>query len=253
MPRYLIVNADDFGLSPGVNRGIIECAESGILTSASLMVRWPAAAEAAAYAKQNRNISIGLHVDLGEWVLRNGEWEPLYHVVDTEDAKSVETEIIRQFATFRRLLDRDPSHLDSHQHVHRNEPARSIMLKLAHELGIPVRECDPRIRYCGDFYGQGAEGEHLPDAITVANLQQILISLPAGVTELGCHPGYDDGLQTPYRFERAEEVRVLCNPAIQVYLKPVQIELNSFDTLPQSLREPTLFPVAHPRKVGNTG
>src|ERR1051326_8120971 len=118
MSRHLIVNADDFGLSPGVNRGIIECADRGILTSASLMVRWPAAIEAAAYASQNLNISIGLHIDLGEWVLRNGEWEPLYHVVDTEDKQAVEAEITHQLAQFRRLVGRDPSHLDSHQHVH---------------------------------------------------------------------------------------------------------------------------------------
>src|SRR6266567_8340349 len=117
MPRYLIINADDFGLSAGVNRGIIECAERGVLTSASLMVRWPAAAEAAAYRNQDRNISVGLHVDLGEWVLRNGEWELLYKVVDTDDSKAVETEIIHQLSEFRRLVGRNPSHLDSHQHV----------------------------------------------------------------------------------------------------------------------------------------
>lgn len=46
--RHLVVNADDFGLSPGVNRGVIEAHEAGIVTSASLMVRWPGAAEAAA-------------------------------------------------------------------------------------------------------------------------------------------------------------------------------------------------------------
>lgn len=229
MSRSLIVNADDFGLSRGVNRGIIECAELGILTSASLMVRWPAAVEAAAYAQQNRNISIGLHVDLGEWVLRNGEWELLYKVVDAQDAKAVENEINHQVAEFRRLVGRNPSHLDSHQHVHRQDPARSIMLKLAQEMQVPLRECDPRIRYCGDFYGQGAEGEHLPDAITVANLEQILNSLPEGVTELGCHPGYNDGLQTAYRHERADEVRVLCDPSIRDHLIAAAISLRSFN------------------------
>jgi predicted glycoside hydrolase/deacetylase ChbG (UPF0249 family) len=231
MPRCLIVNADDFGLSAGVNRGIIECAERGILTSASLMIRWPAAAEAAAYARQNRNISLGLHVDLGEWVLRNGEWELLYKVVDAEDGKAVESEVIRQFAKFRQLVRRDPSHLDSHQHIHRNEPAHSIMLKLARDLGVPLREHDSHIRYCGDFYGQGAEGEHLPGAISVTNLKHILDSLPEGVTELGCHPGYDDGLQTPYRAERSEEVRVLCDPAIRAHLNSLQITLSSFDAI----------------------
>ena len=49
--RHLIVNADDYGLTSGINRGIAEAHENGILTSASLMVRYPAAAEAAAYAK----------------------------------------------------------------------------------------------------------------------------------------------------------------------------------------------------------
>jgi len=40
--RFLIVNADDFGQSPGINRGIIKAHADGIVTSVSLMVRWPA-------------------------------------------------------------------------------------------------------------------------------------------------------------------------------------------------------------------
>jgi chitin disaccharide deacetylase len=228
MSRFLIVNADDFGLSAGINRGIIECANRGILNSASLMVRWPAAAEAAGYSNENRKISVGLHVDLGEWVLRNGEWELLYKVVDSQDKRAVETEIIHQLTEFRHLVGRDPSHLDSHQHVHRHEPARSVMLKLARRLRIPLRECDPRVRYCGDFYGQDAHGEHISGAISVANLKKILTTLPDGITELGCHPGYGKDLQTPYRVERARELRVLCNPVIHKFLKSLRIELRSF-------------------------
>ena len=49
--RRLIVNADDFGQSAGINEGIIRCHERGIVTSASLMVRWPHAAAAAEYAR----------------------------------------------------------------------------------------------------------------------------------------------------------------------------------------------------------
>ena len=49
--RLLIVNADDFGQTAGVNRGVIEAHDRGIVTSASLMVRWPAAAEAASFAR----------------------------------------------------------------------------------------------------------------------------------------------------------------------------------------------------------
>jgi chitin disaccharide deacetylase len=236
MRRYLVVNADDFGLSQGVNRGILEAVEKGIVTSASLMVRQPAAAEAGEYARrlhQGRSgpISVGLHLDLGEWIYR-GEWVPLYSVVDRNDTAAVEAEIASQLEKFRALAGRHPTHLDSHQHVHRNEPVRSIMIRLARELEIPLRELSPGIHYCGDFYGQGGEGESFPELLTVANLENIMRSLEPGTTELGCHPGYDDGLATMYRAERASEVKVLCDPSIPELLKELGIELRSFATLP---------------------
>lgn len=228
MKRYLIVNADDFGLSPGVNRGVIECAEKGILTSASLMVRWPAAAEAAEYARKNPAISVGLHVDLGEWVCRNGEWELLYKVVDTENAKAVAEEIHRQLEEFKRLVGRNPSHLDSHQHIHRTEPSRSVMLKLAAEMNIPLRGATPRLSYCGDFYGQGADGESYPELLTVENFKKILTSLEAAITEIGCHPGYGDDLESPYCKERNQEIRVLCHPDTRANIESSGFELINF-------------------------
>ena len=94
--RYLIVNADDFGLSAGVNRGIIRAHEQGILTSASLMVYWPAAPEAAEYALKHPGLSIGLHVDLAEWVYRDYQWVPRYEIVPTDDERAVAQETARQ-------------------------------------------------------------------------------------------------------------------------------------------------------------
>ena len=141
--RYLIVNADDFGLSAGVNRGIIRAHEEGILTSASLMVRYPAAAEAAHYALQHPRLSVGLHLDLAEWVYRNDEWVARYEVVPPDDEKAVAGEVTRQLEAFRRLLGRDPSHIDSHQHVHRNEPARSVVSQVAQRLAVPLRSVSP--------------------------------------------------------------------------------------------------------------
>ncbi len=228
MPRHLIVNADDFGLCRGVNRGIIEAVERGIVTSASLMVRQPAAAEAAAYARLNRNISIGLHLDLGEWVYQNGDWVPLYEVVPIADADAVKVEIDRQVARFRELTSRNPSHLDSHQHAHRKVPVREIALETAQKLSVPLRECDPLIRHCGKFYGQAGDGTPLPDNISVAGLKKILETLPEGVNELGCHPGYAEGLGSPYIREREIEVHTLCDPVIRMVLRALQIELRTF-------------------------
>ncbi len=70
--RRLIVNADDFGHSAAVNAGVVEAHERGLVTSASLMVRRPAAAAAAAYARSRPELGLGLHVELGEWVYADG-------------------------------------------------------------------------------------------------------------------------------------------------------------------------------------
>jgi predicted glycoside hydrolase/deacetylase ChbG (UPF0249 family) len=229
--RYLIVNADDFGLSPGVNWGVIEARERGIVTSASLMVRWPAAAEAAAYAREHPEFGLGLHLDLGEWAYKGGTWTPVYEVVPTDDATAVKEEAARQLAAFRRLVGRDPTHLDSHQHVHRRDLARLALLGISRQLAIPLRHHAPKIRYCGAFSGQTGEGRPLTEAISVDTLIGILTALPPGVTELACHPGLDDKLRSAYRRERAEEVTVLCDPRVRVTVIAGGIELLSFGDL----------------------
>ncbi len=231
--RRLIVNADDFGQSPGVNRGIITAHEQGIVTSASLMVRWPAAADAALYARDHPGLSVGLHLDLGEWIYRDGNWACLYQVVPLNDAAAVREVVQAQVKTFIDLLGRDPTHLDSHQHVHRDEPLRSIVMEFSRQIGVPVRHFHDRIRYCGMFYGQTGKGEPFPVGISVDNLLATLESLEPGITELGCHPGVGDDVESMYCHERADEVNTLCNPRVCRALADNQIELCAFHSLPK--------------------
>jgi chitin disaccharide deacetylase len=230
--RCLIVNADDFGQHPSVNLGVIEAHERGIVTSASLMVRWPAAVEAAVYSREHSSLSLGLHVDLGEWAYRGEHWVSLYQVVPLDDATAVAEEVSRQSMMFRRLVGKDPTHLDSHQHVHLREPLRTVLTAVACELGVPLRHCSAGIHYRGDFYGQTADGRPTPDAISVGALINILETLPPGCTELGCHPGDGNGLDTMYCRERAEEVKVLCDPQVRTFIVAKGIELCSFLNLP---------------------
>jgi predicted glycoside hydrolase/deacetylase ChbG (UPF0249 family) len=224
--RLLIVNADDLGLSAAVNAGIAAAHERGIVTSASMMVRQGGAAAAADYASARPALAVGLHIDLGQWDYENGEWMVAYERCAPDDEAAIETECRAQLEIFRRLLDRDPTHLDSHQHTHMSEPVAAVAMRLAAELGVPLRARG--IAYEGGFYGQTGKGEPVPGGIGVESLIQIVAALPAGWTELGCHPGLGMGDESSYGHEREEEVRTLCDPRVREAIGRERVELRSF-------------------------
>jgi predicted glycoside hydrolase/deacetylase ChbG (UPF0249 family) len=231
--RLLIVNADDFGLHPIVNRGVVAGHERGIITSASLMVRQPAAEAAAGAARQRPGLGVGLHVDLEEHEYRDGEWRPTYRVVATDDAGAIAEEVARQVEAFRRLMGRDPTHLDSHQHVHRDAPVREVLTELARGLGVPLRHFDARVKYCGFFYGQSATGSPCHEYISTESLIRVIEGLPDGVTELACHPadfeGEDAGeFRATYGAERGIELRALCDPWVARAVRAAGITLGTF-------------------------
>jgi chitin disaccharide deacetylase len=226
--RRLIVNADDFGRSYGINRGVFAAHERGIVTSASLMVRWPAARDSVLYARRAPELGLGLHVDLAEWAYAAREWRPVYEVVDLRDDEAVRAEVWRQVERFDALYGAYPSHLDSHQHVHRSEPVRSTMLEVAAELGVVLRGEDRGVAYCGDFHGQNGRGERIHEAITNEALVEIVTALGPGTTELACHPGLGDESGSVYSDERDAEVAVLCDPAVRIAIEACDVSLMSF-------------------------
>lgn len=227
-PRRLIVNADDFGQTPGINRGTIACHQRGVVSSASLMVRWPAAAEASELARRNPAMSVGLHIDLCEWNQTGGEWQPLYEVVPPDDEAKVREEILRQFEVFEQLMGQTPTHVDSHQHVHREGAAHRVAKEMASRLGVPLRQFHPRIRYDGGFYGQGRNAQSCPEWISVDALIRLIETLPDGITEFGCHPGLGRDVDSMYRDERELEVATLCDPRVREALDANGVVLVSF-------------------------
>ena len=228
--RALVVNADDFGRSAAINTGVVQAHVHGIVTSASLMVRHPAAVEAVAAARDHPQLGLGLHLDLTEWEQTAGEWRAKYTVVDTDDRLAVAREVEHQLELFRCLVGTEPTHLDSHQHVHREEPVRSVAIETATALGIPLRE-QGAIRYCGAFYGQDRHGNPLRDAITAGALERLIRPLPAGVTEIGCHPATVAEPFTSYSLERPLELQALCDPGVACAIRESGIELCCFRQL----------------------
>src|SRR5262245_18070300 len=109
--RFLVVNADDFGMSAAVNSGVRKGHERGVVTSASLMVDRDAAPEASVYARAHPRLGVGLHFDLVGWEYRNGEWRCLYHRAALDDPGEVDAELDRQLARFEELVGRPPTHI----------------------------------------------------------------------------------------------------------------------------------------------
>jgi chitin disaccharide deacetylase len=224
--RFLVVNADDLGLSSAVNEGIFRAHAEGVVTSASLMVRQDAAPTAAEAAASHPELAIGLHIDLGEWIYERGEWTQAYLHCDTDDREAVEAECRAQLERFRALLGRDPTHLDSHQHVHESEPVAAVAESLAAELTVPLR--NRAIPYEGGFYGQSGKGEAFPEGISPERLATLIRELPPGWTEVGCHPAARPVPTSSYDAERQVELRTLCDPSIREALNVTNVKLCSF-------------------------
>lgn len=226
----LIVNADDFGYSRGINRGVAEAFDRGIVTSTSLMVDAPQAAEAAALARARPGLSLGLHVNF------TNEEERL---VEFTDPAACRADLLRQVARFEALVGGPPSHLDSHQHVHRGHTPLPIFREVAARLGVHLRD-EPPVIYKGGFYGQWQHGVSEPDKIGVPFLARMLRQeLTGGAYELCVHPGYhDEAARFVYHRDRELELATLTDPSIRALVDELGIRLVGWRELQGVAPEP---------------
>lgn len=227
--RLLVVNADDFGYSRGISRGIVEAHDRGIVTSTSLMVDAPRAEEAAALAAERPGLAVGIHVNF----TNEGE-----RLVEFDDPAACRADLWRQLERFERLMGRPPTHLDSHQHVHRGRSTRPIFLEAAAKLGVHLRD-EPPVLYKGGFYGQWEHGRSDPDKVSVAYLSRFLREeFTDGAYELCCHPGYvDPEASFVYHRDREWELATLTDPRIRDLVAELGIRLVSWRDLAAALAE----------------
>jgi predicted glycoside hydrolase/deacetylase ChbG (UPF0249 family) len=221
MAKNLIFNADDFGASTGVNRGILECHTHGVLTSTSLMVTGRAVQEAVAMSRDYPRLAIGLHWDV--W----GEDEREF---DIENISAVRDEFRRQLDRFQQLMGRMPTHIDSHRHAHREPHLMPVFQELIAPLGLPLRDSPGSPGFVGGFYAQWEWQVTNLEYVSVPFLQRMLREeVPEGWTEFSCHPGYRSPDYTSvYLAEREEEVRTLTDPRIRATIAEEGIRLASY-------------------------
>jgi predicted glycoside hydrolase/deacetylase ChbG (UPF0249 family) len=248
--KRLIVNADDLGRTSGINQGIFEAHRRGIVTSATLMVNYPAAADVPALSRQEPGLDIGLHVQLtgGRPTLPPERIPSLVDARGQLPAKpdglgqprpeEVLSEARAQLKKFRELMGRDPTHFDSHHHSHRRPDVLEALVTLAWETGLPVRspssEVAARLRREGvpttDYFNE----EFHDEGATLDRLIQLLGDLQEGTTELMCHPAVvDDELRTTsgYAEPRTRELQALTHREARQILQAAGVRLIRFSEL----------------------
>ena len=153
MQRRLIVNADDFGLDPAINRGIAESFRNGIVTSASLLACGIAFDEAVRLAKEDEDMGVGIHLALNEeapvlspdrimtlidprtrtlWELPVFLRRYLFGKIDLAQVRSeLKAQMEKAFGSGLKF-----THLDGHKHIHMLPGVLNIVLELAKRFGI---------------------------------------------------------------------------------------------------------------------
>ncbi|NUO92933.1 MAG: ChbG/HpnK family deacetylase [Gemmatimonadaceae bacterium] len=150
MSVVLVINADDLGFAPGVNRGIIEAHDAGTLSSASMMVNTPAFTEAVALAASRPRLGVGLHLNLvtGRPLSaapsltdpRTGTFHSLGELARRAFTGRVDAADVRREcdAQLRALASAGiiATHLDSHRHAHALPGILPAVAASASEAGV---------------------------------------------------------------------------------------------------------------------
>lgn len=285
----MIINADDFGLSPGVNRGILDAFRGGILTSTTMLVNLRAFDDAVRLARQNPDLPVGIHLSL-LWgtPVSDSSTVPSLVEADGQFPRSLGVLARRYWlgtlkldhvrAEFRAQLERfrdaglEPTHVDTHKHVHCLPGILEACANVVSEQGVQrvrfpyedglaapaaangqsaltaslksrlksrvvaflVRNGRSALERHGLRTTDHFVGIEQQDRLDGATLEFILSHLRDGVTELMCHPGYDDDLAREYSKtppNRERELAALQDPAVRACLATRGIQRISYNDI----------------------
>lgn len=266
--KYLIVNADDFGLSELTNEGIIKGHREGIITSTSIMANMPAFQHAVRLAKRYRKLGVGVHLNLttgrplsGNKSLCNEKGEfnhnNLRRLLKRDiSVWDIENELRMQIRKVKESNIKI-THLDGHKHIHVLPKVRKVIVKLAKEYGIKYVRL-PYERYTdithfslkkyavnfsartssklwerhGLVYPDNFLGTTYTGKANPQNLYKLISAVKHGVNEIMVHPGlYDKSIESKLTISREIELRALISPDIRQSISKFYIRLINFGDL----------------------
>lgn len=219
----LIVNADDFGYSKGINYGIIEAHRNGIVNSTTMMMNMPGVSHAVELAKENPNLKVGIHLvltcgkplltDVPTLVDQDGFFKKNRDILESnislEELEREWTAQVEKFLETGLTL----THIDSHHHVHTVPRFLPVVQKLSKKYNLSVRRVSDHALegvppysdvFLHEFYGEGATYDYFEKIVTQVQDGQTV--------EVMCHPGYLDHEvlnNSSYAKDRVTEIEIL--------------------------------------------
>lgn len=239
--KKTIINADDFGMTPGVTAGILHALQFGVVTSTTAMVNCPFAKESLILAKNYPDLGIGLHfvLDAGNPISNQvpslidhtGKFLSGSSLAESAKKADIKAELLAQLEL---MLQWNPNvtHIDSHHHIHLHLPeALEAVLEVAEAYKLPVRSftendwhhVDSTDKLYYKFYG--IENVNLPC------LESILANLEEGTSEIMCHPAFLDpwlSITSSYTETRMKELEILTADRLKEIIHAHSIELIHF-------------------------
>jgi predicted glycoside hydrolase/deacetylase ChbG (UPF0249 family) len=258
--KCLIVNADDYGHSPGVSEGIRRAHLEGIVTSTSAMMNGTYIdQELPDLLKQCPRIGAGVHLVITSGkpllpiaalpgIMRlsvDGEHfnKDIAGVIDQIDAAEVKAEWQAQIEKFIRLAGRAPDHLDAHHHAMCfDDRCFKVYLELAEKYGCGVR---PPVEGSPQLWNQMACDYKIPmpdrldtrfydEGVKESMLETMIADLPEGSMEWMCHPAVVDHEimnTSDYNMRRGVELDLLTRPILYKKLEAAGVRLINFGEL----------------------
>jgi len=253
MKRVLIINADDCNLTPGVTRAILDCHDRGILTSTTFMANLPVQKEDVSRLLKRKNLGIGIHLNVtfGKPLSRPAKIKSLLgpdglfrtdlksvgaplcgrplkggHIgPPLPFAQEIALEYQAQIDHFTEIFGRKPTHLDTHHQVHDHPFFLKAFVEVARKNELPVRRSALKmtsVRAPDFFFGNFSPAGYW----TREPLVTILRNLPAGVSEIMCHPGrHDRALEqvSSFREGRQKEWELFRSSFLKTMLEQAEI------------------------------
>ncbi len=241
----VIFNADDFGLTEGVNTGIVEAFHRGVVRSTTMMVAMPAEKHAVQLAVNLPELKVGLHLRFttGKPLTHHksltdstGNFPTIPHFWKKRDFDPVEVheEVVTQVERFL-SLGLPLSHIDSHHHAHTHPQLIQIVCEVAKEYQVPLRgvglqrhkEVSNEYMFTDQFYD---------DKISLEHAKKLMLSYEdrCEVLEVMCHPAHVDNrlsLMSSYLEQREKELRTLSSPDFRMFLQQRGIQVTDYSVL----------------------